>query len=145
MFPQWIEIDSCSQVFAQKCVCVWVGGEGLLVTIDEREMRQKNYGSGKELEVGKGEGEKVKRSQQRRTRRESEGERENDYFIIKPSVMWAAATTQTSSLCGAVGVCLSAYHLLFAFTLCRAFVLKKSHFCAPIFPRMHTAKRKMDV
>lgn len=69
----------------------------------------------------------------------SEGERENDYFIIKPSVMWAAATTQTllrSSLCGSACVCLCAYPLVFAFTSCRAFFFNKESFLC-----LHTSMR----
>lgn len=155
MFPQRIEADYCSQVFFQKvcasllavpactCVCVSVCFAGFTIWNsikgDEREMRQKNYGSGRELKAG--EGGKVKRSHQKESKRRewtSEGERENDYFIIKPSVMWAAATTQTllrSSLCGSVGVCLCAYPLVLAVASCCVFVLTQGVIFVP--PRFH--------
>lgn len=133
------------------CVGVCVAGFTIWNSIkgDEREMRLKNYGSGRELKAGGG---KVKRSHRKESKRRewrSEGERENDYFIIKPSVMWAAATTQTllrSSLCGSVGVCLCAYPLVLAFASCCVFVLTQGViFCASIFPRVSTAKRQTDV
>lgn len=154
MFPLWIEADFCSQVFAKKfvllsslcccahvcvcgCACVCVAGFTIWNSIkgDEREMRQKNYGSGREMKAG--EGGKVKRSHRKESKRR-EWRREGEWLFHYKAVSHVGSCHHTDSfeikplrVCGCVFVCVSPRSCL-CILLCVCFNTGRNFLCLHI-------------